>query len=150
MLRRNEQAKLAQKEKERQVFEKMQETKVHVAKQLQEKEALREEAQKEFIKERDQVDAIINKMIEEDHEMMRIQKMKQEQSKQDMILSVNEKNALLKRQRELEEYEEELVRRYQGQQQQRAGEIKAMKDQAEAQRDAIFNKLADEERRRRE
>jgi len=29
-----------------------------------------------------------------------------------MILSVNEKKALLKRQRELEEYEEELVRRY--------------------------------------
>jgi hypothetical protein len=48
--------------------------------------------------------------------MMRINKMKQEQSKQDMILSVNEKNALLNRQRELEEYEEELVRRYQGQQ----------------------------------
>ena len=80
---------------------------------------LREEAQKEFIKERDQVDSIINKMIEEDHEMMKIGKMKQEQSKQDMILSVNEKNALLKRQRELEEYEEELVRRYQGQQMQR-------------------------------
>lgn len=30
----------------------------------------------------------------------------------DMLLSVNEKNALLQRQRELEEYEEELVRRY--------------------------------------
>jgi hypothetical protein len=29
-----------------------------------------------------------------------------------MILSVNEKKALVKRQRELEEYEEELVRRY--------------------------------------
>lgn len=29
-----------------------------------------------------------------------------------MILSVNEKKALLKRQRELEEYEEELVRKY--------------------------------------
>ena len=65
------------------------------------------------------MDSIINKMIEEDHEMMKIGKMKQEQSKQDMILSVNEKNALLKRQRELEEYEEELVRRYQGQQMQR-------------------------------
>ena len=51
-------------------------------------------------------------MIEEDHEMMRINKVKQEQSKQDMILSVNEKQALLKRQREIEEYEEELVRRY--------------------------------------
>ena len=51
-------------------------------------------------------------MIDEDHEMLRINKMKQEQSKQDMILSVNEKKALLKRTRELEEYEEELVRRY--------------------------------------
>jgi hypothetical protein len=29
-----------------------------------------------------------------------------------MILSVNEKKALLKRQRELEEYEEELVRKF--------------------------------------
>lgn len=52
----------------------------------------------EYEKERNQVDRIINKMIEEDHEMMRITKMKQEQSKQDMILSVNEKKALLKRQ----------------------------------------------------
>lgn len=88
-------------------------------------------------------------MIEEDHEMMRINRMKQEQSKQDMILSVNEKNALLKRQKELEEYEEELVRRYQGQQQQRSNELQAMKEAAEAQRDAIFKKLAAEEAARR-
>ena len=66
----------------------------------------------EYLKEREQVEAIINKMIDEDHEMMRINKMKQEQSKQDMILSMNEKRALLKRQKELDEYEEELVRRY--------------------------------------
>jgi len=62
-----------------------------------ERENLRNEAQNEYIKERGQVDAIINKMIDEDHEMLRINKMKQEQSKQDMILSVNEKKALLKR-----------------------------------------------------
>jgi hypothetical protein len=65
--------------------------------QMFEREKLRDEAQKEYLKERDQVDTIINKMIQEDHEMMRIQKMKQEQSKQDMILSMNEKAALLKR-----------------------------------------------------
>lgn len=88
-----------------------------VQNQMIERERLREEAHNEYLRERSQVDGIINKMIEEDHEMMRINRMKQEQSKQDMILSVNEKNALLKRQRELEEYEEELVRRYQGQQQ---------------------------------
>ena len=66
-----------------------------------------------------------------------------------MILSVNEKKALLKRQRELEEYEEELVRRYAQQQGQRAEELQAMKDAAEAQRDAIFKKLAAEEAERR-
>ena len=76
------------------------------------REQLREDAMAEYVKERANVDAIINKMIEEDHEMIRINKMKQEQSKQDMILSVNEKKALLQRQRELEEYEEELVRQF--------------------------------------
>jgi len=44
-----------------------------------------------------------------------------------MILSVNEKKALLRRQKELEEYEEELVRRYAGQQADRANELQAMK-----------------------
>ena len=62
-----------------------------------------------------------------------------------MILSVNEKKALLKRQRELEEYEEELVRRYAQQQGKRADELFAMNMAAEAQRDAIFKKLAAEE-----
>mmetsp|Transcript_35850 Transcript_35850/g.54976 ORF Transcript_35850/g.54976 Transcript_35850/m.54976 type:complete len:151 (-) Transcript_35850:271-723(-) len=66
-----------------------------------------------------------------------------------MILSVNEKKALLKRQKELEEYEEELVRRYASQQQERANELQAMKEAAEAQRNAIFQKLAKEEAARR-
>jgi hypothetical protein len=41
-----------------------------------EREKLRDEAYDEYIKERGQVDAIINKMIDEDHEMLRINKMK--------------------------------------------------------------------------
>lgn len=45
------------------------------------REKLRQEAYQEYIAERGQVDAIINKMIDEDHEMLRINKMKQEQSK---------------------------------------------------------------------
>ena len=124
-------------------------TKEGIIHQIQDKEVLRQQAQEEYIKERNQVDAIINKMIQEDHEMMRINKMKQEQSKQDMILSVNEKNALLKRQRELEEYEDQLVKKFQGQQEQRSNELQAMKEAAEAQRDAIFQKLSEEEARRR-
>jgi hypothetical protein len=83
-----------------------------VQNQMIERERQREMAYEEYSKERAQVDATINRMVQEDLESLRIQKMKQEQSKMDMILSVNEKNALLQRQRELEEYEEELVRRY--------------------------------------
>lgn len=79
---------------------------------MQDREDLAQEAKVQYQQERQQVDTIINKMIDEDHEMMRITKMKQEQSKQDMILSQNEKRALLKRQRELEEYEDEMVRRF--------------------------------------
>jgi len=42
------------------------------------REKLRDEAYNEYAKERSQVDSIINKMIEEDHELMRINKIKQE------------------------------------------------------------------------
>lgn len=55
----------------------------------------------------------------------------------------------MKRQRELEEYEDEMVRRYAAQQESRAGELAALKAEAEAQREAIFQKLALEEAERR-
>ena len=66
-----------------------------------------------------------------------------------MVLSQNEKRALLKRQRELEEYEDELVRRYASQQEERANELASLKAAAEEQREAIFQKLALEEAERR-
>jgi len=52
-----------------------------VQQQMVEREKLREMAYQEYVSERQMVDSIINKMIDEDHEMMRINKMKQEQSK---------------------------------------------------------------------
>ena len=42
------------------------------------REKLRDEALDEYKKERESVDTVIQKMIDEDHEMMRINKMKQE------------------------------------------------------------------------
>jgi len=45
----------------------------------------------------------------------------------------------------MEEYEDEMVRRYAQQQQAREDEIRAMKAEAEAVRDQIFQKLAAEE-----
>lgn len=62
-------------------------------------------------------------MMSEDQEMSRIIHQKKEQAQADMILSHNEKRALQRRQKELEEYEDEMVRRYAAQQQMRQDEI---------------------------
>lgn len=52
-------------------------------------------------------------MIDEDQELQRINQLKKEQAKQDMILSVNEKRLMQKRQEEMEAFENEMLRRYQ-------------------------------------
>ena len=91
----------------------------------------------------------MQRMISEDNEQGRINMQKKEQAQADMILSQNEKRALLQRQKEMEEYEDEMVRRYAQQQQARQDEIRAMKEQAEAVRDQIFQRLAAEEAQRR-
>ena len=56
-----------------------------------------DEAKQEYLKERDQVDHVIQRMIDEDREMARIHHLKMQQAQADMILSVNEKQALLRR-----------------------------------------------------
>ena len=88
-------------------------------------------------------------MIEEDQKMIALIKMNQEQSKLDMIQSVNEKRELIRKQKELEVYENEMLRRYAAQQEGRQAEIEAKKAEAEAAREEIFQKLKGEEERRR-
>ena len=51
-------------------------------------------------------------MIDEDVQTVAMTKQKQDQSKQDMALSVNEKNAMKKRQKDLETYENEMLKRF--------------------------------------
>ena len=88
-------------------------------------------------------------MIDEDREMARITGLKMEQAQADMILSINEKRALQRRQQEMEAYENEMVRQYAEQQQTRLNQIQAAKDAAEEARDIIFKKLEAEEMQRR-
>ena len=66
-----------------------------------------------------------------------------------MVLSQEEKAAMLQKQRELDQYEEEMVRRYAQNQQARSAELNAMKAMAEEQRDEIFRRLCEEEADRR-
>ena len=73
---------------------------------------MRAEAYQEYLGEKASVDKIISKMIDEDTKMIALIHMKQEQAKLDMIQSVNEKRELQRRQRDLEEYENDMLRRY--------------------------------------
>jgi hypothetical protein len=113
------------------------------------KAKLRQEAYQEYMREKDGVDKVIGKMIEEDQKMVQLIRMKQDQSKLDMIQSVNEKKEMQKRQKELEDYETEMLMRYADQQQLREDEIREKKAILEAAREEIFQKLKDEEERRR-
>ena len=116
--------------------------------QIDEANMLREEAYQEYIREKEQVDAVVQRMIEEDNEVSRINQRKKEQSQADMILSQNEKRALLKRQKEMEVYEDEMVRRYAQQQQARQHEIALAKAKEEEIKEQIFRKLEAEEQKR--
>ena len=71
--------------------------KYNLQNQMEMKAKLRQEAYAEYMKEKGQVDQVIQKMIEEDQRMANLIKMKQDQSKMDMIQSVNEKKEMQRR-----------------------------------------------------
>ena len=77
-------------------------------------------------------------MIDEDQKLVDLTRMKQGQAKLDMVQSLNEKRELLKKQQELEEYENELMRRFADQQEMREEEIREKKAELEAARESIF------------
>jgi len=95
------------------------------------------------------VDNVIQRMIDEDQKMNELTRLKQDQAKQDMILSVSEKREMQKRRKQLEDYENQMLRRYAEQQQQREDEIRAKKAEVEAAREGIFQQLKEEEESRR-
>ena len=97
-------------------LEQLLDNKREIQRQIDDANLLRQQAHEEYMKEKAQVDAVVQRMIEEDNEQARIISQKKEQSQADMILSQNEKRALLKRQREMDDYEDEMVRRYAQQQ----------------------------------
>lgn len=93
-LRRNEVARVQERSKHLEDLQKLEQNKRQIQAQIDENKRLREEARREYEKERDQVDKVVKRMIEEDNEMNRIMLQKKEQSQADMILSMNEKRAL--------------------------------------------------------
>ena len=112
MLRKKELEDLIQRQKEEERKRLALQQKYNLQSQMEMKAQLRAEAYQEYLKEKDQVDKVITKMIDEDQKMISLIKMKQEQAKLDMVQSVNEKRELQRKQKELEEFENEMLRRY--------------------------------------
>ena len=127
MLRNKEIGDRNQRDKNQRKLEALQSNKRSIQQQIDDANFARQQAHEEYLREKEQVDAVVQRMIEEDNKQSRIVQQKKEQSQADMILSQNEKRALLKRQREMDQYEDEMVRRYAQQQQARQDEIQAMK-----------------------
>ena len=141
MLRTKEiQDQIARDEEARKV-EELRRNKELIQQQIADSAKLKQEAYEQYLREKEQVDNVIQKMINEDREMARIQNLKMEQAQADMILSLNEKRALERRQAEMDQYENEMVRRYAEQQQERLNQIQAAKNAAEEARDQIFRRL---------
>lgn len=149
MLMKKELEDLIQRQKEDERTRLALQQKFNLQSQMEMKAQLRQEAYQEYMKEKGQVDKVISKMIDEDQKMIALIKMKQEQSKLDMVQSVTEKRDLVRKQKELEVYENEMLRRYSEQQEGRQAEIQEKKASAEAAREEIFQKLKEEEERRR-
>lgn len=68
-LRRNEEAQEKERRKQAKSLEEMEANKAQIQKQIEATEQLREQARCEYEREREQVDKVVQRMIEEDNEM---------------------------------------------------------------------------------
>lgn len=98
MLRTKEIQDQISRDEEARKVEELRRNKELIQQQITDSAKLKEEAYAQYLREKDQVDNVIQKMINEDREMARIQNLKMEQAQADMILSLNEKRALERRQ----------------------------------------------------
>lgn len=140
---------MAERAKNASKTEKMQKVKQEMQNQMFQKEEQRQEAYQLYLAERDQVDGHVKVMIQEDIQTMEMIQAKKDQFQKDMVLSQEEKASQRRRAQELHDYEEEIVRRHNQNQQKRMHELQAMKAAVEGQRDEIFRRLCEEEAERR-
>lgn len=102
MLQVKEAQDAIQREASQKRLDDMLENKYAIQRQIDSMKDKESEAKMEYLRERDQVDHVIQRMIDEDREMARIQNLKMQQAQADMILSNNEKRALLRRQEQMD------------------------------------------------
>eukprot|EP01016_Furgasonia_blochmanni_P056325 TRINITY_DN9585_c0_g1_i10.p2 TRINITY_DN9585_c0_g1~~TRINITY_DN9585_c0_g1_i10.p2 ORF type:complete len:338 (-),score=112.50 TRINITY_DN9585_c0_g1_i10:168-1181(-) len=106
------------------------------------------EAYQEYLKERNQVDDIVKKIIAEDQKMMEDGLRKKEASYQSMLEALDDKEKRKHHEKEREKMENQKYLEYIMQKDQRENEIKAQRAEIERVKDEIFLKLKEEQEKK--
>lgn len=118
--------------------------------QILEKERLRQEAYEQYLKERGQVDAIVNRIIQEDIRAQRDAESKKQQALRDMFESFKMRDEQRAHEIERDKQELDALRMFQLEQEARETQLLALRAKKEEARNEIFERLEADERKRRE
>ena len=118
-------------------------------KQIREKEQLKAEADKEYERDKKLVDDIFKKMKEEDLAAKAEEQRKKDINKLFMKNAYAERQEFKKKELENEKKIDEDIRKYNEMVKQRESNIAQKKNELQLQKDKIFNKLCDEEAKRK-
>lgn len=115
---------------------------------MKDRDKLKEESKSEYLRDRQLVDNIVNKLIQDDTNLINETKRKKEIAKSYMVAAYEEKERRISLQREDERQEKEKVRKYFEERQRRENEQKAKKAAIEDEKNKIFEKLSLEQEKR--
>ena len=117
--------------------------------QIRDKKLLQEEAEKEYERDKQLVDDMIKKMQEEELAAMKEEQRKRDINKLFMQNAFKERDLLKKKQEENDKLLDEDIRKYNEQIALREKNLAKKKNDLQQQKDKIFNKLCDEEAKRK-
>jgi hypothetical protein len=118
--------------------------------QMLEQQLARAEAYAEFLKEKQQVDALVAQLIEEDRRAQEAAELKRQQALRDMEQSTYMKQRMQQEAIERARREEEALQQYQLEQERRERELAEARAKVVEAQNEIFERLEAEERARRE
>jgi hypothetical protein len=117
--------------------------------QIREKKLQQEEAEKEYERDKKLVDDIVNKMIEEDIAVKKEDQRKKEINKLYMQNAYKERDIIKQKEAEKEKLQEEAIQKYHESVALREKNVAQKKNDLQKQKDKIFNKLCEEEAKRK-
>ena len=117
--------------------------------QIREKKLQQEEAEKEYERDKKLVDDIVNKMIEEDIAIKKEDQRKKEINKLYMQNAYKERDIIKQKEAEKEKLQEEAIQKYHESVALREKHVAQKKNDLQKQKDKIFNKLCEEEAKRK-